>query len=128
MTVFAHGSHDIEQRSFRQADQCLDFRDHGRIDILKMHDGTTGVRAVLEPGWTWTADEKPLLGNPDSCPTAHTGYCVRGEVVVKMVATGKEFRIRAGEFFEIPAGHDAYVPGREACELIMFEPPNGKGA
>ena len=59
----------------------------------------------------WGADEKPLLGSPDSCPMRHTGYCIGGELVVRMIDTGIETRIGAGDFFEIPPGHDAYVEG-----------------
>ena len=38
-------------------------------------------------------------------------------MLIKM-NTGEEFRIRAGEVFHIPPGHDAYVVGNETCELI----------
>jgi hypothetical protein len=116
-------SSQIACRNFARPDQRLDFKDHGFIDVLQMPGGTAGMHAVLKPGWTWTQDEKPLLGNPDTCPMAHTGYCIAGERVVRMVATGEERRIRRGEFFLIPAGHDAYVPGNEACELVLMSPP-----
>jgi hypothetical protein len=29
-----------------------------------MADVTAGMHAIFEPGWTWVANEKPLLGNP----------------------------------------------------------------
>jgi mannose-6-phosphate isomerase-like protein (cupin superfamily) len=124
MSSSTNGS-TIQRRTFREPDESLDFQEHGRIDILKMRDGAAGMKAVLEPGWTWSGDEKPLLGNPDSCPSAHTGYCMAGELVVRMVG-GDEVRIRAGDFFEIPAGHDAYVPGDVRCEMILFEGPAGE--
>jgi len=114
---------EIECRNFSRPDDKLDFHRHGKIDILKMRDGTSAMHAVLAPGWTWSADEKPLIGNPDSCPMPHTGYCIAGELVVRMVATSKETAIRRGDFFEIPAGHDAHVPGSTPCELILFSPP-----
>lgn len=113
----------IECRNFRQPDDRLDFKGHGRIDILKLRDGVTAMHAVFAPGWRWETHEKPLLGNPDSCPIAHTGYCLAGEIVIRMVATSEEKIIRRGDFFEIPPGHDAYVPGQEACELILFAAP-----
>ena len=78
---------------------------------------------MLEPGWTWEEDEKPLLGSPDSCPMRHTGYCISGNLVVRMIDTGLETRIGAGDFFEIPPGHDAYVDGVDRVELILFAPP-----
>ena len=113
----------IEIRRFEAPDQLLDMKEHGGISILTMADGSTGMRAIFEPGWTWEADEKPLLGSPASCPMRHTGYCISGSLVVRMVETGLETRISTGDFFEIPPGHDAYVDGADQVELILFAPP-----
>jgi mannose-6-phosphate isomerase-like protein (cupin superfamily) len=113
----------IEVRRFDRPDEAIDMQDAGSISIIKMADGTTGMRAVFEPGWTWEKDEKPLLGSPDTCPMRHTGYCISGNLVVRMVASNKETRISTGDFFEIPPGHDAYVEGSERVELVLFAPP-----
>ena len=113
----------IETRRFDAPDQVLDMKARGRISIIKMTDGTTGMHAIFEPGWNWEADEKPLLGFPSSCPMRHTGYCIGGNLVVRMVDTGASTRIGPGDFFEIPAGHDAYVEGSERVELVLFAPP-----
>jgi len=112
----------IEVRRFDTPDQLLDMKERGGIAILKMADGTAGMHAVFEPGWTWEADEKPLLGSPDACPMHHIGYCIGGQLVVRMVDTGAETRIVAGDFFEIPPGHDGYVDGPDRVELILFAP------
>ena len=113
----------IETRRFDQPDQTLDFGKYGQIAIVQMPDGTTGMHAVFEPGWTWEAHEKPLLGNPDSCPMRHIGYCISGELVVVMPGTGEERRIKPGDFFDIPPGHTGFVPGSERCEMALFAPP-----
>jgi mannose-6-phosphate isomerase-like protein (cupin superfamily) len=113
----------IETRRFENADETLDMKEAGGISILKMSDGTTGMHAVFEPGWTWEKDEKPLLGHPPSCPMRHTGYCISGSLVVRMVDTKDETRITAGDFFEIPPGHDGYVDGSERVELVLFGAP-----
>lgn len=113
----------IETRRFEKPDQRLDMKERGGISIVRMADGSAGMHAIFEPGWTWEADEKPLLGSPDSCPMRHKGYCISGKLVVRMIDTGIETRIGAGDFFEIPPGHDAYVEGAERVELILFEPP-----
>lgn len=112
----------IECRTFKNPDDKLDFGEFGKIDIIQMHDGEVGMHAVLEPGYKWSIHEKPLLGNPESCPMPHTGYCIAGEIAVRMIATKQEHRIRRGDFFVIPPGHDAYVLGAEPCELILFAP------
>lgn len=116
----------IEIRRFETPDNALDMKEAGGISIVQMKDGATGMRAIFEPGWTWEKDEKPLLGDPDSCPMSHTGYCMRGVLVVRMLDSGTETRISAGDFFEIPPGHDAYVDGPERVELILFAAPEHK--
>jgi hypothetical protein len=113
----------IEIRRFDTPDELLDMKERGGIAIVTLSDGTAGMHAVFEPGWTWEVDEKPLLGSPASCPMRHIGYCISGELVVRMVDTGTESRITTGDFFEIPPGHDAYVDGPERVELILFAPP-----
>ena len=113
----------IETRRFDTPDDRLDMKEAGGISIIKMSDGTTGMHAIFEPGWTWEKDERPLLGSPASCPMRHTGYCISGKLVVRMLETNAETRIAAGDFFEIPPGHDGYVAGSERVELILFAPP-----
>lgn len=113
----------IETRRFDRPDQMLDMQEHGRISIIKMADGTTGMHATFEPGWVWEQHEKPLLGNPDSCPMRHIGYCIAGALAVRMVETNATTHIRPGDFFDIPAGHDAYVEGDQRVELVLFASP-----
>ncbi len=114
----------IEIKRFEKPDQLLDMKESGTIAIIKMADGTAGMLATFEPGWTWEKDEKPLLGSPSSCPMRHTGYCIKGQLVVRMIDTGVETRIGAGDFFEIPPGHDGYVHGDQRVELVLFAPPD----
>lgn len=120
-------SPSIEARRFERPDDQLDFGQHGRIDIVRLPDGTAGMHAILRPGWRWVDDEKPLLGNPETCPMKHVGYCLAGRLVVRMVASGEERRIGPGDFFEVPPGHDAHVDGDQTCELIMFAAPEPDG-
>lgn len=113
----------IETRRFDKPDDLLDMKESGRIAIIKTGTGATGMHAVFEPGWTWEKDEKPLLGNPDSCPMHHTGYCIAGTLVVRMLDTGASTSIAPGDFFEIPPGHHAHVDGDTRVELILFASP-----
>jgi mannose-6-phosphate isomerase-like protein (cupin superfamily) len=113
----------IETRRFDKPDDLLDMKECGGIAIVRMASGATGMHAVFEPGWTWEKDERPLLGNPETCPMHHTGYCISGTLVVRMRDTGKSTQIAAGDFFEIPPGHDAHVVGENRVELILFAAP-----
>jgi hypothetical protein len=116
----------IQVRRFDSPDEKLDMKDAGGIAIVRLADDTAGMHAVFEPGWTWEKDEKPLLGHPESCPMHHIGYCISGNLVVRMVDTDTETRITSGDFFDIPAGHDGYVDGSDRVELILFAPPDHK--
>src|SRR5918998_5406541 len=89
----------IQVRRFDSPDDKLDMKDAGGIDIIRMGDGTTGMHAVFEPGWTWEKDEKPLLGFPASCPLHHTGYCIGGALALRKVVTADGRRHRARELF-----------------------------
>ena len=46
-------SSSIEIRRFETPDDSLDMKEAGGISIIQMSDGTVGMRAVFEPGWTW---------------------------------------------------------------------------
>ncbi|SES42201.1 hypothetical protein SAMN04490244_12011 [Tranquillimonas rosea] len=118
---------EIETRRFETPDEALDMKERGGIDIVRTANGSTGMYATFEPGWTWERDEKPLLGSPDTCPIHHTGYCIAGTLVVRMVETGQATTIRQGDFFEIPPGHDAHVDGDVRVEMVLFEAPSVTG-
>src|SRR5687767_12181984 len=110
----------FECKNFASPDDQMRFDGHGQIDILKMSDGTMGMRAVFEPGWKWSVHEKPLVGT-ETCELPHTGVCMSGQIVVHM-DSGDEFTLGPGDFFEIPSGHDAWVVGDRACELVLIQP------
>ena len=104
--------------NFNRPDERRDFKGHGHLDVLNFPDGTVVGKGVFEPGWKWSNDVKPIAGT-QTCEASHVGYCLKGEMTIKM-NDGKEFHIKAGDAFEIPPGHDAWVDGKEACELLDF--------
>lgn len=108
-------------KEFSKPDERREFKGHGHLDVLSFENGREGVsigKGVFEPGWKWTNDLKPLAGT-ESCEAEHTGYCLKGKMVIKM-NDGKEFTIKEGEAFYISPGHDAWVVGNEPCELLDF--------
>ena len=113
----------IETRLFDQPDQLLDMKARGRISIVKMADGTAGMHAIFEPGWVWevTKSRSSEILCRARCATPATASA--GSLVVRMVETNMKTNIGPGDFFEIPAGHDAYVEGHERVELVLFAPP-----
>ena len=91
----------------------------GKLEIAKMGDTTVG-RATFQPGWRWSESVKPIAGT-DSCQVHHMGYCVAGQMMVKL-DDGTEIEARAGDAYEFPAGHDGWVVGDEACVMVDFDP------
>jgi hypothetical protein len=78
-------------------------------------------RSAIE--WT-DATWNPVRGCTKVSPGCKFCYCIAGKFVVRMVETNVNANISPGDFFEIPAGHDAYVEGDERVELVLFAPPD----
>jgi hypothetical protein len=68
-------------------------------------------RFVLEPGWRWLDNVKPIAGT-DSCQVLHTGYQVADRLHVRL-EDGTEEEVGPGEAYVIRPGHDAWVVGEE---------------
>jgi len=73
-------------------------------------------RAVLEPGWRWSIDVKPIVGTP-SCEVHHVQLVVSGRFGVRM-DSGEEGEFGPGEVVDIPPGHDTFVVGDAPLVLI----------
>ncbi|HAX81721.1 MAG TPA: hypothetical protein DCY40_04040 [Actinobacteria bacterium] len=94
-------------RSFSEPDDMV--RWNGLI-TQRLSLGAHSVSlAVHEPGWRWSTSAGEL-GAPESCPTHHVGYALEGSIHV-VLTDGTEFDVAAGDVFDIPPGHDAWVVG-----------------
>jgi hypothetical protein len=111
----------FEKKRFENPDDRLEFKDKGAVEIYNFRGGNLVVgRAVLKPGWHWKTDVKDFTaGGSELCESEHTGYLFKGTLVGKM-KDGKEYRFSAGDLFYLPAGHDAWVEGEVAVELVDF--------
>ena len=89
----------------------------GRVDIVNL-DETYIARLSWEPGWRWSKDVAPVV-QTTSCQNRHLGYALTGTLRVAM-DDGSELDIRAGDGFEIPPGHDAWVVGDEPFDSVEF--------
>jgi mannose-6-phosphate isomerase-like protein (cupin superfamily) len=105
----------IESRSIEDPHERRPFQAHGHMDVVTLGDFTLG-KGTFEPGWRWSADVKPIAGT-DSCQVHHTGYCLSGQMTIRM-NDGEESTIRSGDVVVIEPGHDAWVDGDEACVLL----------
>ena len=107
----------IVRKSASKPEESREFP-NGNIALLNVGGADVGL-ATFEPGWRWSEDVKPLAGT-DHCDAAHMGYTVSGKLIVQM-ADGDETEISAGDFFAIPAGHDAWVVGDEPCVMVDWQ-------
>jgi uncharacterized cupin superfamily protein len=103
-----------EYRNFNTPDEVRKFS-HGRVEIINIGGGTVG-RLILEPGWRWSVDVKPIAGT-EWCEAPHFQYVVSGCVHVLM-ADGNEFDLKAGDVNTLPSGHDAWVVGNEPAIAV----------
>jgi ketosteroid isomerase-like protein len=95
------------------------FAAHGHA-VIGSAGGLSLMRGVFEPGWRWSTDIAPIAGTT-SCQTRHLGYVVSGRMQVRM-DDGTEMTVDAGDMFDLPAGHDAWVLGDEPCIMIDYSP------
>lgn len=103
-----------EHKSFNEADEVRKFP-NGEAEILNVGDTEIG-RLVLQPGWRWSNDVKPIAGT-ESCEAPHFQYHVSGRLAVRM-DDGTEFIAGPGDVTSLPQGHDAWVVGDEPVVLV----------
>jgi hypothetical protein len=106
----------VEHRDFAKPDETRVFA-HGKAEILNTASGVVG-RLVLEPGWRWSNDVKPIAGT-EWCEAPHFQYHESGTIHVKM-SDGTEFDVGPGQLTSLPAGHDAWVVGDEPVVAVDF--------
>ena len=106
-----------EKKRFDSPDEVRPMADKGRVDIVKVGGGVVG-KATFEPGWRWSEHVKPIAGT-ESCQAAHLGYVLSGRQKIVM-DDGSELEFGPGDVVAIPAGHDGWVVGDEACVVLDF--------
>ncbi|TWV45613.1 nuclear transport factor 2 family protein [Streptomyces misionensis] len=116
-TAAAEAAERVEHLDFSKPDEVRTFG-HGRAEIFNVGGGVIG-RLVLEPGWRWSEDVKPLAGT-EWCEAPHFQYHVSGTIRVHM-ADGTEFDAKAGDLTLLPSGHDAWVIGDETVVVVDWQ-------
>jgi len=105
---------ETDHRSFHTPDETREFP-NGRAEILSIDSAAIG-RLVLQPGWRWSNDVKPLAGT-ESCEAPHFQYHVSGQLAIRM-DDGNEFIAGPGDVTSLPKGHDAWVVGNEPVVVV----------
>ena len=90
----------------------------GRFDVVRIGGMAIG-RATYQPGWKWSADVGPDLGQR-LCSVEHVGMVLAG-VATAAFEDGSVVELRAGQLFHIPAiPHDSWVVGDEPYVSLHF--------
>lgn len=106
-------------QSLDNPEEVRPFKDGmGQVALVNLAHGGVG-RATFQPGWQWSKHVKPIAGT-DSCQAAHMGYCVSGQMTIRM-DDGQEVTVKPGDFMEAPPGHDGWVVGDEPCVMIDWQ-------
>jgi hypothetical protein len=108
------GRMDSEKRDFASPDETRPF-ENGEAQIVNMQAGTVG-RLVLQPGWKWSENVKPIAGT-EWCEAPHFQYHASGLLHIVM-QDGTEYDAGPGEVTYLPAGHDAWVVGDEPVIVV----------
>ncbi|GIW16343.1 MAG: cupin [Tepidiforma sp.] len=104
----------VAHRAFKVPDAVREFP-HGRLELLNIGEVTIG-RLILEPGWRWSNDVKPIAGT-GSCEAPHFQYHISGRIAVQM-DDGTQFIAGPGDVTSLPQGHDAWVVGDEPVVIV----------
>ena len=82
-------SEGIQRKSLNSPDETRTF-ENGEVGVVALGDFTAS-RLVLEPGWSWSENIRPIAGT-DSCQVLHTGYHGSGRLHVRLDdSTEEEF-------------------------------------
>jgi hypothetical protein len=103
-----------QHKTFGKPDETREFP-NGKAELLSVGDAQIG-RLVLQPGWRWSNDVKPIAGTR-SCEAPHFQYHVSGRLAIKM-DDGTEFIAGPGDVTSLPSGHDAWVVGNEPVVVV----------
>jgi class 3 adenylate cyclase/quercetin dioxygenase-like cupin family protein len=106
----------LRRKRFEQPDEVRSV-DKARIELVELGDAAIG-HTIFEPGWRWVEHVKPIVGTA-TCEVHHLGYVMSGHLRVDM-NDGASIDLTAGDVFEVPPGHLAYVVGDEPWTSIDF--------
>ncbi len=109
-----NATQETQHKSFEAAEEVRSFP-NGEAQILNVGGVEIG-RLVLQPGWRWSNDVKPLAGT-DSCLAPHFQYHVSGTLGILM-DDGTEITAKAGDVTSLPQGRDAWVVGDEPVVVV----------
>ena len=104
----------IQRKSFDAPDDVRRFP-NGVVNLVHLGSVTMG-RGVLEPGFRWSTDLRPIQGT-HSCQIHHLQLMVQGRFHVEM-DDGESAEFGPGDVMNVPPGHDVWVVGDEPVVVV----------
>ena len=108
----------LQRRPFGEPDNVREVP-FGRLETYDLGEIRIG-RSILQPGWRWSESIQPI-SRTELCEYHHIGVCLSGRMRVR-TREGAELSVEAGQFYEIPAGHEAWVDGDEPYINLEWQP------
>ena len=101
----------------------IDSEDRGLISKRTAElDGVTVTEVTFDVGAKWSKDLKEYAGT-NLCELPHVALVAAGTLRVVM-ADGAREDFSAGDVMLLPAGHDAWTVGGQACTFVEFSSGN----
>ena len=108
---------EVILKRFEAPDEVAEF-EKGRFETVTLGGMTIG-RAIYQPGWKWSEDVGPGVGQA-YCTVEHVGMVVSG-VATAAFADGRVTEMKPGDLFYVPAEpHDSWVVGDEPYVSLHF--------
>ena len=104
----------MHQKSFDTPDDVRRFP-RGSVALVHLGSLTLG-RGILEPGFRWSTDLKPIQGTP-SCQIHHVQMMLQGRFHVE-TDDGQSAEFGPGDVMNVPPGHDVWVVGDEPVVVV----------
>jgi class 3 adenylate cyclase len=111
----ARGEPQVRSANLEQPDQVRPLG-RGSGSFVDLGRGHIIGRAVLEPGWRWSVDVRPVAGTA-SCQIHHLQLVLSGRLGVQM-DNGEAHEFGPNTVLDLPPGHDAWAVGDEQVVIV----------
>lgn len=106
----------LSLRSLSSPDETIRFP-LSVVDVVELGDWTVS-RSVLDPGWRWSTDVRPLVVG-EWCQARHVGVVLAGRLRITLT-DGTSLELGPDDVYEIPPGHDGQVLGDEPYVFVEW--------
>ena len=108
---------DVILKRFENPDEVTHF-EKGKFETVSLGGMTIG-RATYQPGWKWSEDVGPGVGEA-FCTVEHVGMVVSGSATVAF-PDGRVIEMEPGDVFHVsPEPHDSWVVGDKPYVSLHF--------